>query len=158
MRENMVTDRTLNDIQRWQYLRDKGYDAMTDAERAEWRAGLKGAYNITDLNRVNNALEYLRNRLVEAGYLVGIEFIPKTDWDGLDVPTTADLTAYLNAVKVVREAITQKVSTPPVPPDNGGLDYQGANNIEQILIDIDDIIDKMQSMPVYCGELYAGEI
>lgn len=158
MLENMVRDRTLNDILRWQYLRDKGYNAMTDAELAEWRAGLKGAYNITDLNRVNNALLYLRNRLVEAGYLIGIEFIPKTDWDSLDVPTTTDLTAYLKAVQIVREAIAQKVSTPPVPPDNGSLGYQAANNIEQILIDIDDIIDKMQSMPVYCDELYAGEI
>ena len=158
MLENLITDRTISDVQRWRTLRDKDYENMTFTEKAEWDGGLKGAYNVTDLNRVGNALKYLRERLIEVGYLTGIEFIPKTDWNISDIPTTADFTAYLKAVEVIRGALSQKSTTPPVPPDTGSLDFQGANDIEKILIDIDELITLMQTSPCYCGELYGGEL
>ena len=158
MLENLITDRTLSDVQRWLYLRNKGYDKMTAAEKTEWNNGLKGAYNITDLNRVGNALKYLQNRLVEAGYLVGIEFTPKTDWNGTETITTADFAEYINAVATVRGALSRLSTTPPAPPNTGSLDFQGANDIEQILIDVEYLINKMQEKPLYCGELYTGEI
>jgi hypothetical protein len=119
---------------------------------------MKGAYNYTDLNRVCNALNFVRDRLIDAGYLLGNEFILKTDWDGSDVPTTADFAMYIKAVDVIREALAQKADTPRTPLDIGSLDFQGANDIESIIIDIDDLITKMQANPLYCGELYSGEV
>lgn len=158
MLSHLITDRTISDVQRWLYLRNKGYDNMTEAEKNEWNNGLKGAYNITDLNRVGNAFKYLQNRLVEAGYLLGIEFTPKTDWGGADVLTTVDLTEYINTVATIRGALSALSTTPPVPPNAGSLDFQSANDIEQILIDVEYLINKMQEKPLYCGELYMGEI
>lgn len=157
MLSHLITDRTISDVQRWLTLRNKGYDNMTEAEKTEWNNGLKGAYNITDLNRVGNAFKYLQNRLVEAGYLVGIEFTPKPDWDGGNVPTRAELTDYINTVATIRGALSALNTTPPVPPNTGSLDFQGANDIEQILIDVEYLINKMQEKPLYCGELYMGE-
>ena len=43
-------------------MRDKGWAEMTAAERAEWVAGMKGAYNASDLNRVASAMAYLSQR------------------------------------------------------------------------------------------------
>ena len=62
--DSLITDRTQEDVQRWSALAAKGYSAMTEAEKAEWDAGMKGAYNYTDLNRVTACMEYINKRLV----------------------------------------------------------------------------------------------
>ena len=58
--DTLVTDRTEADVSRYSELRDKGWAEMTAAERAEWAAGMKGAYNPnSDMNRVASAMSYL---------------------------------------------------------------------------------------------------
>lgn len=59
----LVTDRTQADVERVRELAAKGFSAMTSDEQAEWLAGMKGAYNASDLNRVGTALNYLAGRL-----------------------------------------------------------------------------------------------
>lgn len=156
---SLITDRTLADVVRWRSLRDTGYSNMTEAERAEWDAGnMKGAYNASDLNRVGAALNYLRDRLAEASYLPPSVFTAKTDWTAADIPRAADLTAYLGYVSTIREAMAQFATTPQTPADTGGLDYQEANNIEKILLDVDRLITNMLAARYLCGELYSGEV
>lgn len=158
MLENLITDRTAADVSRWRQLRDKGYAAMTEAERAEWDAGtMKGAYNASDLNRVGNALNFVRDRLESVGHIAANAFEAKTDWTAADVPTAGDLTRYLGYVSAVAEALAKFPTTPQTPTDTGALDYTEANAIEQILIDVDRIITNMLAARFYCGELYAGE-
>jgi hypothetical protein len=152
----LVTDRTAADLARWLELRNKGYAKMTEAERAEWGAGMKGAYNASDLNRVGEAMNYIRDRLVAAHY--SCEVVSKTDWTAADIPTAADLTAYLDKVACIREALAQFATTPATPTYTGGLDYQEANDIEQILIDIDKLVSNMLAARNFCGELYSGEV
>lgn len=159
MLENLITDRTDADFQRWLTLRDKGVKNMTAEELAEWVSGMKGAYNASDLNRVGEALLYLRDELTAAGYLGYVPaFNVRTDWTEADIPTTAEFTAYLNAVETVRAAMAQYQTTPKTPADTGSLDIQGANDIEKILIDIDELITKMQAARFFGGDLYGGEI
>ena len=67
---NLITDRTQADVDRYTELKDKSLRGMTDDEKAEWQTQLKGAYNFTDMNRVEAAVEDLANRLTEAGYIV----------------------------------------------------------------------------------------
>lgn len=64
----LITDRTLNDVLRWEYLRSKGYDSMTPAERAEWNSNLKGSYNKSDHGRVNAYVRMLADLLEQNGY------------------------------------------------------------------------------------------
>lgn len=157
--ETLITDRTIADVSRWLYLRNKGYARMTEAEKAEWNAAnMKGAYNVSDLNRVGEALNYIRDRLVGAKYLAPLIFTAKTDWTAIDIPTAADLTAYLSYVSVIRGAMSRYSTTPAVPANTGGLDHQEANNIEQILIDVDQLITNMLAARYFCNELYCGEI
>lgn len=158
MINTLVTDRTAADLARWLELRNKGYANMTEAERAEWGAGMKGAYNASDLNRVGEAMNYIRDRLADASYISRIVFTAKTDWTETDIPTAKDITEYLRYVSIIREALAQFATTPTTPTYTGGLDYQEANNIEKILVDVDQLITNTLASCYYCGELFCGEV
>lgn len=158
MFENLITDRTILDYERWRTLRDKGYENMTEAERAEFAGDMKGAYNASDLNRVGEVLNYLRDRLTAAGYLGGNEFAARVDWTVGEIPTAEQFSDYIVAVHTVREAMSQKETTPPAPENIGSLDYEGANHIEIILIDIEELITKMRAARFFFGDLFCGEI
>lgn len=156
----LITDRTPKDVKHWEYLRDKGFLNMTDEERAEWLAGnMKGSYNKGDLNRVGEALNYLRDRLISANYITyQTNFVAKTNWTVTSIPTAADLTHYLKCVANIRDAMTQFATTPPTPADTRALNYAEANNIEQILIDVETLINNMLAARHFCGDVFAGEI
>lgn len=155
---NLITDRTLADYLHWKELRDKGWANMSAEEREEWAgASMKGSYGSSDLNRVGTALNYLRDRLTAAGYLGGSEFSARVNWTQGEIPESVHLTYYLRAVAVIREALAQWRTTPATPADVGSLDYQDANAIEQILVDVDQLITNMLDARYCCGELYTGE-
>ena len=158
MLSTLITDRTAADFQRWKELRNKGFQNMTESERAEWQTDLKGAYNASDLNRVGIAMNYLKGRLTEAGYLKGTEFIMKTNWGFSDIPTYDEFKNYISAVGTIREALAVFRTTPPAPAKYNSLNIEEANNIEKILIDVDELITKMQAQKYYCGEMFSGEI
>ena len=157
---SLITDRTQSDFERWKYLRDKGFENMTDSERSEWLSGeLKGSYHSTDLNRVGEALNYLRNRLAETGYITyPIDFIARTNWTITSIPTAEDLTYYLKCVSNIRGAMAQFETTPPAPTDTGALNIDEANNIEKILIDVETLINNMLSARLYTADVYTGEL
>ncbi len=156
----LVTDRTETDFKRWEHLRDKGFFNMTDTERAEWLAGdMKGAYNKGDLNRVGEALNYLRDRLTAAGYITyQTNFTAKTNWTVASIPTADDLTYYLKCVSNVRNALSVFTNTPPAPTDTGALSIDEANNIEKILLDVETLINNMLAARFFCNDVFAGEI
>lgn len=153
---SLITDRTRADVQRVEYLSKKGWDNMTEAEREEWNGGQKGAYNAADLNRVGAAIQYVADRLTGCGEL--IEVSPKTDWSESDVPTPSQLAHYLADVTAIRVALSVFPTTPEAPPDMEGFTYDEANNIEQILQDVDLLITNMSLAWFYCGEVYSGEV
>ncbi len=270
--KTLVTDRTEADVLRWRSLRDKGYSNMTAEERAEWdAANMKGAYNASDLNRVGTALNYIRDRFAECGYMTlprlvlaaerNIEiyeieadvpdfafkagqrymifynngfdrgeyactaqvsgttvvagntrwlggkntgepfcfitdaygrtvvmscnaatgaplfnshtaiysistfvhnesaaaYSARVNWMAGDIPTAADLTELLAYVATARAVLQTLPTTPETPKDTGGLSFAEANDIEQILVDVDQLITNMLAARHFCGELYSGE-
>lgn len=152
----LITDRTQADVDRVSSLAQKGYAAMTDDEKTEWNAGLKGAYNATDLNRVGSAVNYVAGRLNTQGYSVTVA--PKIDWTVTDIPEPAQLTAYLADVATIRAALAVYADTPEAPADMEKLTYAEANDIERILLDVDALITNMMAAWYYTGELYSGEV
>lgn len=124
----------------------------------------KGTYNASDLNRVAAAMNYVAGRLESAGYDPHIS--PKTDWKDDDWVDPAAQTVYLGYLAELRSQFAMMASTPQVPPrilatdinSNDGLTYTWANNIEQILTDIDRLITNMTFAWMYSGDLYAGEV
>lgn len=153
---NLITDRTYEDVERVQYLMQKGWANMTEVEQTEWLASLKGAYNASDLNRVGQAVQYVADRLNANGIAIIVN--PKTNWFMQDIPTEDELTKYLNDVAAIRAAISVFATTPEVPESMNKLGYIEANNIEQILVDVDRLITLMMTTWIYSGEVYAGEV
>lgn len=153
---DFITDRTAADVARAQQFRSRGWNNLTDAEKAEWLAGLKGAYNNTDLNRVESAVAAIRDRLAAECYPVETE--TTRAWSNTDIPTVSEMERYLRNVRTIREAMAVKPTTPQVPATMVGLNHEGANAIEQILKDVEQLLTNMVSSYVYSSEIFGGEL
>lgn len=171
MISNLITDRTQADVSHLRAQREKilneGWAALSEAEQMEYLAGLKGGYNATDLNRVTHAMEYLVERLRSYGYFVRYERVkvPHIEdnlddytWYHSDIPQERELTAYLRNVRWLRDSMVLYPNTPEVPADMEGFTFAEANDIEQILVNIETIINLMLSSIIYSGEIFSGEV
>jgi hypothetical protein len=161
----LVTDRTQQDVSRYKALRAKGWAAMTQAERDEWAAGLKGAYNAIDLNRVEQAVAFLAGQLVEldtdlreyaeskgVGWdaIFDLPYAPgdyedvetTITWSQKDVPSPEDMARYLGNVKHLRDALA--ADYPALPDNMRRIGYQAANNIERCLELVYEAIDRQR--------------
>lgn len=57
-----VTDRTYADVLKVKEYNERGWNELSEEERQEWLAGMKGAFNCTDMNRINEALNFIEKR------------------------------------------------------------------------------------------------
>ena len=112
-------------------------------------------YNVSDLNRVGEAVRYLAERFTGYGYAVTVN--PKTDWTEDNVPTRKQLETYRRNIAELRRQLTVMASTPETPETMRALNYVKANNIERILQDLDTLITNMEQAWFFSGDLYAGE-
>lgn len=138
---------------------------ITDRTQADVTAkNDKGTYKASDLNRVGAAMNYVAARLREQGYDTHIS--PKTDWKNEDWVDQAAQAVYLGDLAELRKQFTMLASTPEVPPrilatainSNDGLTYTWANDIEQILMDIDALLTNIDAGWLYSGEIYSWEV
>lgn len=103
----------------------------------------RGAYNSTDLNRVNSAMEYLVSRLRGYGYAVKGYERDNTVWTISSVQHPAQMKRYVDNVAAIRKALTMLSTTPTAPTDMENLTVSEANAIEQILVDCESVINAM---------------
>lgn len=156
MSQWMITDRTSHDVDRVKILAEKAWQDMSAEERAEWLSPMKGSYNYTDLNRVEEAVAYVTNRLNEFGYL---PYPPVTrSWSAGEIPTNSDLARYFGNVAMLRRAIAVWESTPVAPTSVDRFGANEANALEQILIDVDLVLTRISQAWFYSGDLYAAEV
>lgn len=186
--DNLITDRTQEDVDLVRLLAEAG-DANMGDYRNLYRAGnLKGSYNFRDLNRVEEAVEYVAGELVQADtdlhdYATSIgvawdsyynlpydiqtyaDIVVKKDWVYADIPSHTQMSRYLNNLYLLRQALG--VSSPlPISMDN--LTFTGANNIEQMLLDVHLALQREVDIKksyidstanaYRCGEVYSGEV
>jgi hypothetical protein len=135
----LIRDRTQADVD---YAKEQG-------SKIEIR---KGAYNITDLNRVEKVTEYLNERL--SAYKLTLTI--KKDWAFTDIPTTTQMERYRTNIKQIMSCFPFNTVTLPTTMQN--LDYVGANHIEQILYDLNKVIDGIEAEYFHAGEIYSGEV
>ena len=122
---------------------------ITDRTRGDY-------YNITDLNRVGQAMRYVAARLRACGFDVVVT--PRTDWVWTDRATPAAAKRYLNNLRKIRKALVLFVGTPDVPDGKRPFTAEEANDIEKILIDVEDMVQRTMWCWYFCGDLYAGEV
>ena len=147
----------------------------------------KGAYNAIDLNRVESAVEELQEAMNAAPEGLqaladslgvawdGLYELPfgafaletRTDWAEADLPTELEMERYLTNVRQLVTALGLAAAV--LPSSMGGLTWQGANRIEEMLIrgqaSLETLIQTRAEWITntaaawfYAGDLYAGEI
>ena len=154
--EHLITDRTSDDVDRVKILAKKAWQDMTSVERTEWKSAMKGAYNYTDMNRVEDAVAYVADMLRRYSYLSIT--LDVRNWSENDIPTADDFARYFNNIAILRRAIPVWEDTPTVPGRTGGFGATEANALEQILVDIDQILSHARDAWFASNELYSGEV
>lgn len=152
----LITDRTAADVEQVRRLAQKGLANMTEIEKEEWLAGLKGAYNATDLNRVEAAVDYVARRLIPTGYIM--DYTAKTNWQKTEYMSPTEAERFLGNIQKIRDGLVTGYEFPQVPTDLNKMTYQEANDIERILVLVNAIIDNVLSGYYYSNDLYAGEV
>ena len=153
---NLITDRTAQDVERWRLLHSKGFQNLTVEEKAEWQTAMKGAYNHVDMNRVEGVVEFIAQRLAELDYYPELEL--KKTWTVSDHPTKEDMDRYFGNVALLRSILPMYSTTPQAPTTKKKMDYLVANDVEQILADIDRRIQGIKQAWYYTGDAFTGEI
>jgi len=118
-------------------------------------AVLRGSYDYTDYNRVNLAMEYLRDHLNKYGY--NAQFLP-SHWDMEDTGTVSRTGSYLQKVAYFQTVLPIREDYKVHLPDD--IDFflwHEANKIEESLVSVDFALGLARRRPWYSGEIYSGE-
>ncbi len=118
----------------------------------------KGNYNASDLNRIESWMQYLKELLAEYGYYANIQ--TKTDWViGLGKPNmTTEINRIKTNLQTLKDVFYVRSTTPEVPSTTRvAINYVEANNIEQIINDIEYLINSMSQYFVYSGVSKSGQ-
>lgn len=157
MLENLITDRSLSDVDAVKVLAEaiKAGTATEEQVRQYLDVNHKGAYTYRDMNRVEDAVYYVATRLKEYGYLHTLPSVRQ--WAIEDKPNLEDFGRYFGNVAMIRGAIAIWASTPETPYSVGGFDVNEANALEQILADVDQILNYIRDAWFFSGDLYSSE-
>lgn len=140
-----ITDRKASDIERVRELLVKEWKNFSEEEKEEWRAGMKGCLNRSDLERIQNNIQLLAD-VLELG--IATKDIP-------EIPSKPFYDEILINVEAIRNAYCIHSDTPNTPSEPLNS-FQKWNDIEKILADVHEIL--LNNFFYYCGnELYAGE-
>lgn len=100
---------------------------------------IKGVnYDIADLNRVGNNVQYLTETLISYGY--SVTTVPKTDWTKGDLFWEDALEVYRQNVENLKAAY---YGTTPLPSTMSDIEHTDANNIEKLLAELEEYIRRM---------------
>ena len=112
-------------------------------------------YEVSELNRVESAVQDLANRLNTVGINFSVE--TKATWLVADEATQSDMTRYISNIATIRAALAALSTTPEPPPDMDRLTYTEANDMEQILLDVEWLLDRMPFAYRDAGTFHAGQ-
>lgn len=124
--DNLIYDRTLRDIE----------EALNNSNSSNY---LKGNYNYTDLNRVEQWCQYLMNILSYYGFTETL--VIKNNWNLKDYPTRAQIDRIRHNIDKLKDFCYGIITETIVY--NNTMNYEQANKLEKILYDIDKYFKEM---------------
>ena len=145
--DNLVTNRKQSQVHLAQTLNGTKWANMFLPERLEYSQG-RGAYRHTDANRVGEACAEIYAIAQTYGYDIPGYVALKTDWTALDRPTPAQMAQYIATVAAIKSAFN---ASQTIPPTMRFITYEDANNIEKLLAEVSDIMERMLSIFVRCA-------
>ncbi len=124
--DDLIFDRLLSDVET--ALNNPGNIAQ-----------LKGSYNYTDLNRVEQWCEYLKDILSKYGFSELLTI--KTNWNIRDYPTRTNIDRIRHNIDKLKSfcygIITETITY------NNTMNYEQANVLEKVLYDINQYFETM---------------
>ena len=115
----------------------------------------KGTYNKEDLNRVIAACDEIAAELTAAGFPVSLTW-SRSSWTVANIPTTDEMQNYLDNIATIKAALPN--NAPAVPASMAYLDYQGANDIEKILYEIQILVHNIVATYPRAGVWNSGGV
>jgi hypothetical protein len=137
-----VYDRTQNDV---------------DVAKAKIKQGdnlseLKGCFNVTDINRIENNSRYIADRLNVLKYA---NTIVTQSWDMYGVPNSTAVARLINNVASLISAYYSPAGAPSLPTTL--LTYEQVNALEKIIYMIKHLVDEEENEFRHCGTFNCGE-
>ena len=151
----MITDRSASDVLLAKNLIKKGFQSMTEDEKNSFLSGLKGAYNYSDVNRIETVIKYFVDTMlqiyeqdIQLAKELGVSWaeiydvpynpedykniVIKNDWQINDLFTKTDRADFLNKIVHVLSAIIDIPSNTNYLTDKNRLVLQDrdGNNLE----------------------------
>ena len=117
-----------------------------------------GPYDWHDFNRVQAAVDELVDLFAAYGYQVPVVRLP--EWSRKDVAFASQCAAYLANVRALRETLATLPTTPPCPENMSGWSWESANDLEQILADLEVVLTALSKTKVRCAQtvLFCGNV
>lgn len=112
----------------------------------------KAFISYLDLNRIEEAVKYVSDLLNQYGYRNTTN--NKTNWDITELRTQGEIDRIKQNYEILKTAYVYKYDI----PDFNWSTLKDANNIEKILADIENIINKMVSEFRYSNTFYSNEM
>lgn len=147
---NPVYDRKQSDVdyakERIEYFKTNG--GVTDG------VDLKGCFNYSDMNRIENNIQYLHDRLNKLYYFSKMDIVH--GWNMNSVPRkNEDMVRVINNVTLLQSAYYEPMLS-VAQPDNL-LRFNRVNNLEKNMLYIKEMIDDMENSFRECGNYECGE-
>lgn len=143
-----ITDRTQSDVNHVKEITAKARTGTwTKNEQSEWLAGMKGALNYTDFNRIESGIQ-------ELGSIVGASVSVWTDWTVDGYMKVSDAARWLSNINSIRAKCSGSSAIADTPESMNKLDFSTMNQIEQILLDIETLA---KTYVTFSGEYMTGE-
>ena len=139
--DSLIYDRTQGDVDYALSLRNSG--VYTDEN-------LRGAYNISDRNRVGRVINYLISEL----NLVRLH--AKDDWVETDITKISDNDNIIVCLNRLRQVLEFEAVT-EIPEDLDNLTYQKVNAVERVLYELCCAYFWICDASIFAGDGYASD-
>ena len=137
-----IYDRTQSDIDY----------ALSQIKKGNNSLELKGCFNVTDINRIENNCRYIADRLNVLKYT---NTITTKTWVMYGVPNITEVARLINNVVLLIDAYYQSPDAPLLPSTL--LTYEQVNSLEKNLYMIKHLIDEEENEFRFCGTFNCGE-
>lgn len=155
-----IIDRTNQDVeslkQLMSYILQFGWETVDQDTRVTWLGQHKGAFNVSDINRIQSNILYVRDMLLEVGIIVHIDESNPT-WNVGDYISLSNINILRNNVIMLSDA-WHTYNFSPTIDYSIIFDYDDANDIELNLLHMKLILDLWAiNIKPSCGTFNCGQ-
>jgi len=145
--KNLIYDRTQADVD---------YALNLEKNSIYTDENLRGAYNISDRNRVGETVNFIIECLKNTGTFEARANIIRDDRNAYDIIIPEDNQKVLESLANLKWLLPYS-ETAEVPEGLDSLTYQKANAVENILFDLYGVFSRLLDSWLYCGDGYLSD-